>query len=171
MIKRLTLADCAKLSTFLDANFKADPSVGTATAPSKDFLETQLVKAPTWVCEESEKFLGVLGPAFFGERLVDGEKRTFVHFDRLVVDYALYLASPSEAIRVARELTLAAADDIQAEGPPDDILVFGLKDSRGGHWCELLGMKVLEANGSYCTWVLPFKEIWDRAKAVTVRTR
>ena len=164
MIRRMLSADAEAIRGFLDSTFKADPTVGDAVAPSKDFLATQTEKAPTWLSEEGGKVVGVLGPAWFGEHIIDGKARTFVYFDRLVVDYDVYLGSQAEAARIAGELTLTAADDIQAERPPDDIKVHGLKDSRGGHWCEVLGMKVIEENGPYCTWLLAFKDIWDSVK-------
>jgi len=162
MIRRLTITDAKALNLFLDRNFRADVLSGGTDAPPEEALKAQVAIAPTWVYDDAG-IVGVLGPAMFGERLVDGVKRAFVWFNRLVVDYAIYGTSRDQALQIARDLTLAAADDILAERPVDDILVVGPTDSRGASFCRLL--KFTETlNGNESHFECPFKEIWDRAK-------
>ena len=167
MIRRLETADCAALSPWLDAQFAADPASGGVVGPSAEKLESQVNKGLlTWVAED-KGITGVLGPAIFGEWVnLKHEKRSYVLFGRLMVDKAIYDKSEQQAAELARDLTIAAADDIEASGlTPDDILVRGPVDSRGGHWAERLGMNLITETGRSALWQLDFKDIWERAKA------
>jgi len=168
MIRRLTAADADSVPTFLNHQYVLDPASGGTQAPSRDWVQKLGNEGMAWLAEEGGAIVGMLGPALFGVRVdkPGGPKITFVYFYLLAVEYTLYGTARDEARRIARELTLAAADDIQGSGKvPDEIRVGGPKESRGGHWCVELGMELIEERGGYCTWRLPFALIWERAKA------
>lgn len=172
-IRRLAAADCTKLNAFLTTNFTNDAASGGALpAPTAAFLQAQLAVAPTWIDIVSGKIRGVLGPAMMnGVREVQHDPqviRTFVYFNRLIVDYAIYTASRATALQIAHGLTLFAANEIQAGGsPPDDIIVEGLLTSRGASWCRLLTFTE-EPRGPEGRWVCPFADIWARLNAVVI---
>lgn len=166
-IRRLRETDAQRVRDFLANLFQQDLETGGIDAPLVDFLIAQIRGGlATWVCIEGGKLLGILGPAMAGSRAMpEGNMKTFVHFNRLAVDHTLYKTSKSEAIRVARELTVAAADDIQASGKlPDGILVTGPTASRGASWCRLLGFEE-QMHGDESRFWLPFNLIWERCKA------
>lgn len=169
-IARMTEADAQGVHDFLANLFQQDVETGGVGAPSVDLLAAQVKDGvPTWVAIEAGKIVGVLGPEMRGvRRMPDGILRTFSFFNRLAVDYTLYKTSRREAIRVARELTVAAANDLQAN-PPDDIRVQGPTGSRGASWCRLLKFAETVQGGSSEFW-LEFKDIWDRCKGTeTIR--
>ena len=170
-IRRLAAADCTKLSAFLTTNFTNDTASGGALpAPTAAFLQAQLAVAPTWIDIVSGKIRGVLGPAMYGVREVQHSPqiiRTFVYFNRLMVDYAIYAASRKTALTIAHGLTLAAANEIQAGTLPDDIIVDGSLTSRGASWCRLLNFTE-EAHGPEGRWVCPAADIWARLDAVVI---
>lgn len=166
MIRRLEEADVRELCSFLSKLSQEDPDSGMVGAPSEDLLASQIgMGLKSWVAFEGKKLLAVLGPEMRGVREVGGEVRTFSLYNRLAVDHALYSLSPLDTLAIARDLTLAAADDTQAAGnPPDDIYVIGPTNSRGASWCRLLGMKET-AKGKTSEFWLEFKLIWERCKA------
>lgn len=171
MIRRLAEADATKVRIFLKRTFEDDPEAGgnTDSVWSTDHLKQVAQEdGPTilWVCIEGGQTVGILSYRGQGKRELDNGKRvTFNAFDLLAVDYSLYQVNRREAIRIARELTLFAADDLTASGEAADyIYVFGPTDSRGSSWCRLLGMKE-EAMGNQSHFLLEFKLIWERTKA------
>jgi len=163
-ITRMAEADTQGVRDFLANLFQQDIETGGVNAPSVDLLTAQVKDGVlSWVAVEAGKIIGVLGPEMRGTRIMpDGTTRTFSFFNRLAVDHTLYKANRRKAIRVARELTVAAANDLQAD-PPDDIRVQGPINSRGSSWCRLLKFDETSRGGSSEFW-LPFKDIWERCK-------
>lgn len=166
-VRRLAEADCQKLHDFLAVLVVEDPASGMVEAHDKDFLEAQVKDGiRSWVALDGTKLVGILGPEGRGEREVDGKARTFCLFCRLAVDHTLYTTSQADAVAISKALTLAAADDIQASDPPDDIRVIGPANSRGASWCRNY-LKMTETKmGGTSEFICPFEEIWDRCKVI-----
>jgi len=166
-IQRLAEKDALPVYAFLDKLFKEDPESGTGAGLSLDTLSTQAREnVRTWTATSEGKVVGILGPEARGVRFMpDGKERTYHYFNLLAVDYTLYSKSVKDAIQVARELTLTAADDIRdAVALLDDICVVGPTNSRGASWCRLLGFKEIQDKDRSEFW-LDTNLIWERCKA------
>ncbi len=169
MIRRLAVADCQEVDAFLNRTYRDDPLAGGMEMPRKDTFEALVADdVPVWVCIERGVVVGIVGPPSFGERELEaGKKSTFVIFNQLTVDKSIYDTSKASALRIAKELSLAAVDYIQATRPPEEILVVGPKDSRGASWArDYLGMELLEERGSQHVYRLKFSDIRARINAV-----
>lgn len=168
-IRRLTRADAKKVATWLKKTYEDDVlSGGDPSVPSADSIELWADRGATWVCIESHKLIGLLHAVGQGTMLAGDKTFTFTLFNLLAVDYALYTTSKQQAIEVASQLTIGAADDIRDHDRMTDLIrVIGPKDSRGASWSRLLGMSEITHKGSYGEWLLPFKLIWERVEAVS----
>lgn len=176
MIRRLTEADVKTVQPWLKNVYQEDPETGgnPDVLMSQDKMK-QIAQedGEFWVCIENGEPVGVLVSSGVGQQELEKGKAVFFNvFCLLAIDYALYQVSRGEATRVARELTLAAADDLTARGDAKEyIYVYGPTDSRGASWCRLLKMEETARKGGTSTFLLPFKEIWERAKATEATTR
>jgi len=166
-IQRLAEKDAIPVSAFLDKLYKEDVESGGTQAPTSDVLTSQARdNVRTWVAISDGKVVGVLGPEARGVRTTEDRKeRTFHNFRLLAVDYGIYSTSVKDAIQIARELTLFAADEIRDEGALlDDIRIEGPTNSRGASWARLLGCKETAYKG-YSEFWLETSLIWERCKA------
>jgi len=168
MIRRITKADATQVATFLRNTFRDDVlSGGNPNWWTADMMRAAADRGVVWwVAIEGGKPVGVLagehGNAFFTEGGVTYECN---YFSLLAVSPALYQASKAEARRVARELTVAAANDLRDSGLMKEMLwIMGPTQSRGASWCRELGMAETVHQG-YSEFRLPFRDIWDRAQA------
>jgi len=168
--RRLERTDAKEAAAFLNTTFAADPdSGGLADSQTEDRWQVKADDGRAWVCVEGRRLVGILSMNATGKREVNGVVETFSLFDLLVVDHKLYKAKRSEAVRIARELTLKAADDLRDGGEMTDwIYVTGSTASRGASWSRLLKMEETATNGHSEFW-LPFKDIWENARATEKR--
>ena len=168
--RRLTEQDAQEAHDFLGKCFAEDPEFIGNVAPLKEKLAEQVHKGmPTWVAISAGKIIAIFGPRMASgiRKMPDGKLRTFSYYNRLVIDYAIYEASHSDAIQIAKALSLAAADDLRDMGDSvDDILVTGPKNCKGAAWARLLGFEEEPRKGKIGRWWLESKLIWERLEAV-----
>jgi len=171
MIRRASPQDAKAIVPFLKRVFTDDLETGGhPEQQSKDWWSQATEGENVWLAVEKGKVVGVLGPGLkMTHDSVEHGVRICTLFTLLVVDDSLYKAQRSEAIRVARELTLGAADDLRDSGRMTEyIFVYGPTNSRGASWARLLGMKE-KVGTTHSEFWLPFKDIWENARATEKR--
>lgn len=165
-VKRVERKDAKRVSEFLQRVFTEDKaSGGDPSIQTEDAVTARCEAATMFVCIEDGKVLGALQRFKGGHIELWGQWYTYQYHNLLAVDHNVYKADPREAVRIARELSLASANawrDNKEVG--DFIIVEGPTKSRGSSWCRILGMSE-SFKGDWSWFILPFNLIWDRLKA------
>lgn len=171
MIRRLEQTDAQTVHDFLVKLYAEDPDTGGLAPMPVHRIENHADKGDDfYVAIEDGKLVGLLAGHGRGHRqsaaAISAEAETFTLFDLLAIDHELYKGSRKEALRIAGELTLFAADDLRdSDKMTDYIYVRGPTVSRGASWCRLLKMEETQRDDTSEFW-LPFKDIWDRVKGI-----
>lgn len=169
-IRRLTEADAEKVHAFLARLFAEDPETGGVNVPTVDKLAMLAGEKniDIWVAIENGKPVGILAGQGWTERSFEefGVGKVEVnYFNLLAIDHRIYAASRVRAAEIARDLSRQAYTDLKAsKGMKEYFYVRGPKNSRGAHWCRLMGMEEHSTGKRSAEWLMHWNKLWDAAQ-------